>query len=105
MSGTTDTGAMGAGGSGYAWSKKTLVGYVEQMALNLATRMIRVNAIHPTNCNTHLIHNEELYQVFRPDLENPTRRGCHPRLHLLPGHAHSLRGAGGHLERRALLRL
>jgi SDR family mycofactocin-dependent oxidoreductase len=73
MSGTTETGTMGAGGAGYSWSKKTLVGYVEQMALHLAMRMIRVNAIHPTNCNTHLIHNEELYQVFRPDLENPTR--------------------------------
>ena len=68
----------GGGGSGYAWSKKTLVGYIEQMAMNLARRMIRVNAIHPTNCNTHLIHNEELYQVFRPDLENPTREDVIP---------------------------
>jgi SDR family mycofactocin-dependent oxidoreductase len=73
MPGTTNTGSMGAGGSGYAWSKKTLVGYVEQMALILADRMIRVNAIHPTNVNTHLIHNKELYKIFRPDLENPTR--------------------------------
>ncbi len=78
MSGTTDTGSMGAGGSGYAWSKRTLVGYVEQMALILAGRMIRVNAIHPTNVNTHLIHNKELYQVFRPDLENPTREDVIP---------------------------
>ena len=72
MPNTTDSGSMGAGGAGYAWSKRTLVGYVEQMALSLARRMIRVNAVHPTNCNTHLIHNKELYQVFRPDLENPT---------------------------------
>ena len=78
MSGTTETGTMGAGGSGYSWSKKTLVGYIEQMALNLATRMIRVNAIHPTNVNTHLIHNKELYHVFRPDLENPTREDVIP---------------------------
>jgi SDR family mycofactocin-dependent oxidoreductase len=78
MSGTTDTGAMGGGGSGYAWSKKTLVGYTEQMAMNLAARMIRVNAIHPTNCNTDLIHNEELYHVFRPDLDNPTREDVIP---------------------------
>lgn len=72
MEGTTGTGTMGAGGAGYAWAKKTLVGYTEQMALHLASKMIRVNAIHPTNCNTHLIHNDELYKVFRPDLENPT---------------------------------
>jgi NAD(P)-dependent dehydrogenase (short-subunit alcohol dehydrogenase family) len=78
MSGTTDTGAMGSGGSGYGWSKKTLVGYVEQMALVLAPRMIRVNAIHPTNVNTDLIHNKELYKVFRPDLENPTREDVIP---------------------------
>ncbi len=78
MPGTTETGSMGAGGSGYSWSKRTLVGYVEQMALILAARMIRVNAIHPTNVNTHLIHNKELYQVFRPDLENPTREDVIP---------------------------
>jgi SDR family mycofactocin-dependent oxidoreductase len=78
MPGTTSSGSMGAGGSGYAWSKKTLVGYVEQMALHLAGRMIRVNAVHPTNCNTDLIHNKELYQVFRPDLEAPTREDVEP---------------------------
>jgi SDR family mycofactocin-dependent oxidoreductase len=78
MPNTTDSGSMGAGGAGYAWSKRTLVGYVEQMALSLARRMIRVNAVHPTNCNTHLIHNKELYQVFRPDLENPTREDVIP---------------------------
>ena len=40
---------------------------------DLAPRFIRVNAIHPTNCNTHLIHNDGLYGIFRPDLESPTR--------------------------------
>jgi SDR family mycofactocin-dependent oxidoreductase len=78
MPGATDTGSMGAGGSGYAWSKRTLTGYVEQMALHLASRMIRVNAIHPTNCNTDLIHNKELYAIFRPDLEEPTREDVIP---------------------------
>ena len=78
MPGATDSGTMGGGGSGYAWSKRTLVGYVEQMALLLAPKMIRVNAIHPTNCNTDLIHNKELYQVFRPDLEEPTREDVIP---------------------------
>jgi NAD(P)-dependent dehydrogenase (short-subunit alcohol dehydrogenase family) len=33
--------------------------------------MIRVNAIHPTNCNTHLLHNDGLYNLFRPDLAMP----------------------------------
>jgi SDR family mycofactocin-dependent oxidoreductase len=78
MPGTTDSGAMGAGGGGYSWSKRTLVGYVEQMALHLAPRMIRVNAIHPTNCNTHLLHNDGLYSLFRPDVENPSREDVMP---------------------------
>ncbi|MDE3204213.1 MAG: mycofactocin-coupled SDR family oxidoreductase [Acidobacteriota bacterium] len=78
MGGTTDTGSMGYGGMGYAWAKKTLIGYTEQMAMVLAARSIRVNAVHPTNCNTHLLHNDELYRVFRPDLENPTREDVEP---------------------------
>ncbi len=78
MEGATDTGSMGYGGMGYSWAKKTLVGYTEQMARVLASRMIRVNAIHPTNCNTHLLHNDELYKVFRPDLEHPTREDVEP---------------------------
>lgn len=78
MEGTTDTGSMGYGGMGYSWAKKTLIGYTEQMAMVLAARSIRVNAIHPTNCNTHLLHNDELYRVFRPDLENPTREDVEP---------------------------
>jgi SDR family mycofactocin-dependent oxidoreductase len=68
MPGTTTDPLMGPGGAGYAWAKKTLIEYVEQMALNLATRFIRVNAIHPTNVNTHLLHNDGIYAVFRPDL-------------------------------------
>jgi SDR family mycofactocin-dependent oxidoreductase len=64
---------MGPGGAGYGWSKRTLVSYVEQMALHLAPRFTRVNAIHPTNCNTHLLHNDGLYSIFRPDVEHPTR--------------------------------
>ena len=70
MSNTTTNPVMGPGGSGYGWAKNTLISYVDQMAMHLAPRFIRVNAIHPTNCNTHLLHNDGLYSVFRPDLEN-----------------------------------
>jgi SDR family mycofactocin-dependent oxidoreductase len=68
MPGAVDNPVMGPGGAGYGWSKRVLIQYVEQMALHLAPRFIRVNAMHPTNCNTHLIHNEGLYSMFRPDL-------------------------------------
>jgi SDR family mycofactocin-dependent oxidoreductase len=75
---TTDNPAMGPGSAGYGWAKKTLMGYVEQMALHLAPKFIRVNAVHPTNVNTHLLHNDGLYSMFRPDLENPTREDVEP---------------------------
>jgi SDR family mycofactocin-dependent oxidoreductase len=78
MPNTTDNPAMGPGGSGYGWAKRILISYVEEMALYLAPKFIRVNAIHPTNCNTHLLHNDGLYSMFRPDLENPTREDVEP---------------------------
>ena len=65
---------MGPGGAGYSWSKQTLVGYTQQMALHLAPTGIRVNVVHPTNCNTHLMNCEGIYQVFRPDIEGPVSK-------------------------------
>jgi NAD(P)-dependent dehydrogenase (short-subunit alcohol dehydrogenase family) len=73
MKGLIDSPAIGPGGSGYAWAKRTIASYVEALALQLAPHMIRINAIHPTNVNTALLHNEDIYRAFRPDLENPTR--------------------------------
>jgi SDR family mycofactocin-dependent oxidoreductase len=73
MPNTTDNPAMGPGSAGYGWAKKTLISYGEEMALHLASRFIRVNVVHPTNVNTHLLHNDGLYGMFRPDLEHPTR--------------------------------
>src|SRR5262245_2695515 len=80
--GTTDNPNMGPGGRGYGWSKRVLIEYVEEMSLALADRMIRVNAIHPTNCNTHLIQNDGMYSMFRPDLtqagKQATREDAEP---------------------------
>jgi NAD(P)-dependent dehydrogenase (short-subunit alcohol dehydrogenase family) len=78
MPNTTSNPAMGPGSAGYGWSKRVLIEYVEQLGLQVAPDFIRVNAVHPTNCNTHLLHNEGLYSVFRPDLENPTREDVEP---------------------------
>jgi SDR family mycofactocin-dependent oxidoreductase len=78
MPNTTDNPAMGPGSAGYGWAKRVLIEYVEQLGLQVAGDFIRVNAVHPTNCNTHLLHNEGLYSVFRPDLENPTREDVEP---------------------------
>jgi SDR family mycofactocin-dependent oxidoreductase len=72
MTGTTEM--LGAsGGVGYSWAKQTITRYVEVLALQLAPSMVRLNAIHPTNVDTHLLQNEDIYRAFRPDLEHPTR--------------------------------
>jgi SDR family mycofactocin-dependent oxidoreductase len=73
MKGLMDNPALGGGGSGYAWAKQTIFRYVEVFALQLAPHMIRLNGIHPTNCDTQLLHNEDVYKAFRPDLPHPTR--------------------------------
>ncbi|ONH23889.1 mycofactocin-coupled SDR family oxidoreductase [Pseudofrankia asymbiotica] len=72
IKGTTD--AMGAsGGVGYSLAKQLVAKYVEVLALQLAPHSVRLNAIHPTNVNTTLLHNDNVYRAFRRDLENPTR--------------------------------
>jgi SDR family mycofactocin-dependent oxidoreductase len=65
----------GPGGRGYGLAKRTIAQYVKSLALVMAPRMIRVNAVHPTNVNTRLLHNDPMYQLFRPDVEGriPTR--------------------------------
>lgn len=62
-----------SGGAGYAWAKRTIASYVEVLALQLAEHSVRMNAVHPTNCDTPLLHNELVYRAFRPDLAHPTR--------------------------------
>lgn len=80
--GATDNPNMGPGGAGYGWSKRVVIDYVEEMSLHLAPKMIRVNAIHPTNCNTHLLQNDGMYSMFRPDLteqgKKATREDAEP---------------------------
>ena len=72
--GLTEGIAPGAsGGVGYAYAKQAVARYVEVLALQLAPHMVRLNAIHPTNCDTQLLHNEDVYRAFSPDLEHPTR--------------------------------
>jgi SDR family mycofactocin-dependent oxidoreductase len=67
------TERLGPGGTGYSWAKRTIASYVEVLGLQLAPHMVRINAIHPTNVNTLLLHNIDVYRAFRPDLANPTR--------------------------------
>jgi SDR family mycofactocin-dependent oxidoreductase len=85
--GAADGPSTGPGGRGYSLAKRVIAQYVKELSLTMAPRMIRVNAVHPTNCNTHLLHNEPMYQLFRPDLEHPTREQAEqafPAMQALP---------------------
>ena len=61
------------GGMAYSYAKRQLIDYVKWVGAAAGQLGIRVNGVHPTNCNTRLLHNDEMYHLFRPDLENPTR--------------------------------
>lgn len=61
----------GPGGAAYAVGKKALVPLVHDLAYQLGPRSIRVNAVHPSNTNTGLLHNTAMYRAFRPDVADP----------------------------------
>jgi (+)-trans-carveol dehydrogenase len=53
----------------------------------LGEHSIRVNTVHPTAVGTDMLLNDANYQMFRPDLENPTQDDALPvyrSLHVLP---------------------
>lgn len=57
----------------YASAKHGVVGLMRTLAKELAPDMIRVNSVHPTTVDTDMIQNEPTYNLFAPDLENPTQ--------------------------------
>ncbi len=64
----------GPGGSAYSFAKQVVAHYVNDLSIQLAKKSIRINAVHPTNVNTDMLHNEGMYRVFRPDKDSPTRK-------------------------------
>src|SRR3954451_10178281 len=56
----------------YSAAKHGVVGLMRTLAQELAPHMIRVNTVNPTGVNTPMIHNDDFYRVFRPDLVHPT---------------------------------
>lgn len=57
----------------YSAAKHGVVGLMRALAVELAPHSIRVNTVHPANVNTDMIHNQGIYDLFFPDLKNPTR--------------------------------
>ncbi|MDH6291317.1 mycofactocin-coupled SDR family oxidoreductase [Rhodococcus opacus] len=85
---SSGAGLMGVQNIGhYVTAKHGLVGLMRTLAMELASDMIRVNSIHPGNVDTAMIHNDAMYNLFRPDLEHPTvddvREGFQS-IHLMP---------------------
>lgn len=73
--------------SAYVASKWGVIGLVKSVAFELAHFGVTVNAIAPGNVSTPMIHNDTLYGLMRPDLEQPTREDVAPgmaALHVQP---------------------
>lgn len=85
--GGTESAGNGPGGAGYSHSKRGVARLVHDMALQLAPHSIRVNAVHPTNVNTDMLQSQPMYNVFRPDIANPTREDAmlaFPSMQVMP---------------------
>ncbi|MGC5627590.1 mycofactocin-coupled SDR family oxidoreductase [Georgenia sp. Z1344] len=57
----------------YVAAKMGVIGVMRVLALELAKDKIRVNTIHPTTVATDMTFMQPMYDLFRPDLENPTK--------------------------------
>lgn len=71
----------------YTAAKHGVVGMMKTLVNELGQHSIRVNTIHPTNVNTHMLHNQGTYALFQPDEVNPTRQGAMENamgMHVLP---------------------
>ncbi|MGY1670578.1 mycofactocin-coupled SDR family oxidoreductase [Geodermatophilus sp. SYSU D00710] len=71
----------------YAASKAGILGMVRSLATEFGPQRVRVNCIAPTTVDTDMVHWQGAYDVFRPDLEHPTRADVEPvfaSLNVLP---------------------
>jgi (+)-trans-carveol dehydrogenase len=67
----------------YIAAKHGMIGLMRSLARELAPHRIRVNAILPTNVDTPMVHNDVLFELFCPDVANPTLDDVLPRLQAL----------------------
>jgi (+)-trans-carveol dehydrogenase len=59
------------GNGHYTAAKHGVLGLMKTFDQELGARGIRVNAVLPTGVNTGMLINDQMFKLFRPDLENP----------------------------------
>jgi SDR family mycofactocin-dependent oxidoreductase len=57
----------------YNAAKHGVTGLMRTLAVELAPYNIRCNSLHPAIGHTDMTHNEAIYQLFLPHLDNPSR--------------------------------
>ena len=57
----------------YVSAKHGVVGLMRALTNELGQYGIRCNSIHPTQVDTPMIMHDEIYRMFRPDLDAPTK--------------------------------
>ncbi len=62
----------------YVSAKHGIVGLMRTMANELAPHHVRVNTVHPTNVDTHMIQNPGTWGMFAPEDPEPTREKAMP---------------------------
>lgn len=64
--------------SAYVSAKHGVLGMMRALTNEAAEHNIRSNAILPGNTDTPLLNNSSTWQLFRPDLENPSAEDVVP---------------------------
>jgi SDR family mycofactocin-dependent oxidoreductase len=74
-----------ANASHYVAAKHGVVGLTRSLANELGPHNIRVNAICPGSVDTAMVNNQATYNLFAPDLVNPTREQALERFEMITG--------------------
>lgn len=62
----------------YAAAKSGLLGLMRSLATELGPSGVRVNCVLPTTVDTDMVHWQGAYDMFRPDVDRPTRTDVAP---------------------------